>query len=150
MYIIKTDYRTRIDVTLFDMLLAEDETNILADCSQVAEDTIRTYAGNLYDIEAELIKTGTSRNAYVKSLALSIALYEVLQRADDSDVPQKVIKNYDDTMKDLASISNSKKLLNLPTPPAPDTSVAAGDQTTSISGTGLRRMGSQKKRTHQV
>ena len=150
MYIEKADYRTRIDVTLFNMLLAEDETNILADCSKVAEDTISTYAGMLYDMDTELAKTGPARNAYIKSLAIAIALYEVYQRADDETVPEKVIKNYNETMSDLHKISNGKKSLNIPAPLPPADAVTAGDQTASTTGVGLHRIGSNKKRTHQV
>lgn len=152
MYITKADYRTRISIDLLNMLLAEDEAAILADCSQMAEDTIRIHVGVLYNINDELLQTGSLRNGYIKSLAISIALYEVYQRADDEQVPEKVIKNYDDAIDDLAKISMGKKSLNLPPPTTPTegSEGTSNDEIVATTGIGLRRMGSQYKRSHQV
>lgn len=151
MYIQKTDYIGRITMSLLDILLAEDSTGILDAASKEAEDIIASMAGVLYDIAPELSETGNARNGYILGLAKSIGLYFIYQRADDEEIPQKVIKNYDDAMNDLERISTGKKALALPAKPGDDgASTGEGDEGVATTGTGLYRIGSQKKRTHMI
>lgn len=150
MYVLKTDYIGRISASLLDILIAENPDQIIEDASKETEDTIASMAGVLYDIAPEFVKVGPERNYYILSLAKSIGLYFIYQRADDEQIPDKVIKNYDDAMDDLEKISVGKKALDLP--PKVDTTGATsgGDGGADTTGTGLRRMGSQAKRTHIV
>ena len=148
MYVTKNDYKGRISSSLLDMLLEEDEAFILQQSSKVAEDTIASLAGKLYDIQGEFQKAGTARNFYVLIMAVNIALYNIYNRSDDADVPEKIIKNFDDTIDDLQKISVGKASLDLPPKPANSEGTPAGEQTASTTGTGLRRFGSTKKRTH--
>lgn len=148
MYVTKQDYRGRINSDLLDVLLAENEAGILADVSKIAEDTIKTYVGELYSIDDEFTKTSTARNYMVLSMAIAIALYNIYSRADDTQIPDKVVKDFDDTIDDLQKISNGKAKLSLPKYVPETTGTTAGDETASTDGTGLRRFGSNKKRTH--
>lgn len=155
MYLEKTDYAGRITMSLLDILIVEDPANIIAAASKEAEDTIATMAGVLYDIAPELAKTLADRNGYVLSLAKSIGLYFIYQRADDEEIPNKVIKNYDDAMDDLEKISTGKKVLALPAKPVVVNQSGNIDGSGSIEGVstegqGLRRMGSQLKRSHYI
>jgi len=159
MYVTKTDYKGRITIDLLNLLLAEDEASILADASKTAEDTIASQVNTIYSVNAELQKSGAARNFFILNMAVSIALYYIYQRADDNDVPEKVIKNYDDVMDALAAISKGKQTLDLPARSDTDTNTtssnATGDiyngnpvETVTISGKGLRRWGSNPKRSH--
>lgn len=155
MYLTKADYKSRIRLHLLDVLLEnisgeteETATAILQNVSTIAEDTIRTKAGVLYSLTGEFALT-ENRNGYIMSLALSIALYELYQRADDDDIPEKVIKNYDDAITALDEISRGKQPLDLP-PRVDETPDPPDGEGADISGTGLRRLGSAKKRTHYI
>lgn len=153
MYVIKSDYKNRISTDLLDKIIqegAENGDDILAHASKTAEDTISSRAGVLYDINPEFAKTTTDRNFLVLMWALNIAIYIIYQRIDDEEVPEKVVKNYDDTMDELADISKGKSSINLPPKPADeDEGTGAGDEQASTSGTGLRRFGSAAKRSHR-
>lgn len=149
MYVNKIDYVGRITMSLLDILLAEDPDTILADASKSAEDTISSMAGVLYDIDPELAKTGADRNGYILGFAKSIGLYFIYQRADDNQIPEKVIKNYDDALEDLERISVGKKALTLPPKNVANNNSDGGESVTP-EGNGLRRMGSQDKKTHQI
>jgi len=151
MYVTKNDYKGRISVDLLNMLLSEAENDILAQSSKVAEDTITAHVATLYDVAGEFSKTTTARNYYVLSMAINIALYNIYQRADDESIPDKIIKNYDDTIDDLQKISIGKSQLSLP-PKSEDNNgaVDATDETAGTTGVGLRRWGSTQKRTHNV
>lgn len=151
MYLTKPDFIGRISMSLLDILIAENESQIITNVSKEVEDTISTMVGVLYDVAPELLKTSTQRNGYLLGIAKSIGLYLIYQRADDESIPEKVIKNYDDAMNDLEKISNGKKVLSLPPKPKETTEGSGGgDEGVATEGMGLRRMGSQKKRTHQV
>lgn len=152
MFVNKSDYKGSISTDLLNILLAEDEAVILASSSKTAEDTIKTYAGALYDIDAELAKVGNARNHYLLSLAISIALYNIYQRADDEEVPAKVIKNYEDAIDDLQNISRAKMSLNLSSGSGDDDAGGGGSGEEGIEpgGKGTRRIGSQPRRTHNI
>lgn len=150
MYVLKPDYKRRIDADLLNQIIAEGNNNgddLLATVSKAAEDTISTLAGVLYDIAPEFEKAGIDRNGLLLTWAVNIATYEMYQRIDDAQVPEKVIKNYDDTMEDLVKVSKGQYPLNLPPKPANPVQ-GAGTESVDTEGAGLRRMGSQKKRTH--
>lgn len=157
MYIIKTDYKTRISTDLLDRVIAEGASNgddILAAVSKIAEDTIGTLAGVIYDIAPEFAKAGVLRNHLIMVWALNIATYNIYQRIDDEEVPEKVIKNYDDTMEDLIKVSQGKFPLNLPAKPEPPADPGAGGggggEDVATDGNGLRRIGSAEKRSHRI
>lgn len=150
MYVTQDDYKTRISSDLLAKIASD--TNItpdkfFSDASKVAEDTIASYAGVLYDIAPEFIKTAQDRNYLLVKWALNIATYELYQRIDDEQVPEKVIKNYDDTIEDLEKLATGKFPLALPPKPN-DPTGGEGDESVVTDGTGLIRMGSQKKRSH--
>lgn len=143
MYITLEDYRSYITSELLDMILQhpdDDNTDIIGDASKFAEGTIATFAGSLYDTAGEFAKTADDRNYLVLMWAIHIAVYIIHQRIADDQVPEKVIKNYDDTIADLHKVATEDLPLNLP--PAP------GDSTDDPLDGGLRRMGSNTPRSH--
>ena len=151
MYLTKADYLPRITATLLNLLLQEDETVLLEAASKMAVDTISVKAGVLYDISEVFTKTGEDRDGYILGIATSIGLYELYQRIEDYQVPDKVIKNYDDAIDTLQAISTGKEPLNLPPKSSGDAEGGgSGDETAQTVGIGLRRIGSQAKRTHNI
>lgn len=156
MYLHYKDYQLRISLDLLNILIeqagaTDDSNTILISADKIAMDTIKTKAGVLYDLTGELQKTDEARNGYLIALALSIALYEVYMRSDDEEIPPKFVKNHDDALDALDNIAKGKDVLDLP-PKISDngTGVPGDGETVGTMGNGLRRMGSQKKRTHQM
>ncbi|HUM50475.1 MAG TPA: DUF1320 family protein [Chitinophagales bacterium] len=153
MYIQKNDYKSRISTELLNLILTRilqdepgiDEVVILSDISKTAEDIITTYTCKLYDIIPEFAKSGTTRNYQILNWAINIAMYIVYQRIEDYDVPAKVVKNHDDTIETLENVSKGKFDLNLPVAP-----IIEGSGATDETGTGLRRFGSKKPRSHEI
>jgi len=154
MYVIKADYKTIISTPLLDTIIKEVETDsgedILQTVSKIAEDTIGIKAGVLYDIAPELAKTGNDRNFMILSLAIAVAAYWLYQRIDDEEIPAKVVKNYNDAMDSLDEISRGKTPLNLPPRPSEDAAGSGDGEQVVTDGSGLRRIGSQPRRSHQV
>jgi hypothetical protein len=153
MYITKSDYKSRISTDLLDTIISEGESNgddVLQIVSHIAEDTISTRAGVLYNLSNEWNKTATERNGLIFSWALSISTYWMYQRIDDEDVPAKVIKNYEDTLDALELVSNGKHPLNLPPNTSTPEGSNGGDELPVIDGSGLRRIGSRTPRSHSI
>jgi hypothetical protein len=153
MYLLKADYKSRISTDLLNKIISEgasDGSDVLATVGKIAEDTISTLAGVLYDTAPELAKAGALRNYMLLSWALSIACYEAYQRIDDEQIPEKVIKNYNDAMADLEKVSQGKKVLNLPPKPVGEDEGGGGEGDTQTQGHGLRRIGYKEKRSHEV
>ncbi len=157
MYLQKNDYKIRIRTDLFNLLLEkitddEDttETEILQAANKIACDTIQVKLSVLYSTANEFEKTENERNGYLIALAISIALYEIYQRADDYEIPEKVIKNYDDAMEALDKIASGKSPIGLDPRDNTDPDNPGGPEDANIQGTGLRRMGSAPKRTHRI
>jgi phage gp36-like protein len=138
MYVEKTDYRTRITMNRLD-LLTEKDPAILEDANKFAIDIISGHLGKIYDLEGEFTKTLGARNGMVLIWAINIATYLIYQRAADNDVPEKVIKNYDDTLKILGEVSNGKRPVNLVR-----LSESSGEPVT------MRRIGSLAPRSHSL
>jgi hypothetical protein len=138
MYITDSDFRTRITDQKLALLIQSD-SSILEDSDRIATDTIKGYLGAIYDLSAEFAKKGTARNYLIVNWAVNIALYIIYQRRPDADVPQKVIKNHDDTISELADISKGKASVNI-------------TRLTSSEGTVIakRRIGSAKPRSHNL
>lgn len=140
MYIQQTDYKGRISYDLLQMAIEEDD-EVLTYCSKIAEDSLKGYLGQLYDIDPELEKTALNRNYQLLSWALSIAVYHIFLRLPDVDIPEKVKKDYDECITDLADISKGKFTINLP---------ARQDEEPQGEGEGLRRMNTVAPRTHRI
>lgn len=151
MYIIKQDYASRINLDLLNQIVdtAEQvEEEILTTIDRIATDTIATYAGVLYDTTGEFAKSGAARNYLLVRWAMDISVYEMYQRTDDEEIPEKVIKNYNDAMEDLQAVANGKLPLALPPRVQNTNDTDTGD--IGIQGSGLRRIGSKPKRTHDM
>lgn len=141
-YIQGSDYLSRIDPEL--LLLATDhDPNMLIFCDKIATDSITGYIGHVYDVQSEFTKTGTNRNFQLLGWALGIAVYNIYLRLPDVDMPDKIITEYDQLITDLQDIGRGKFNINLPP-------VSAEPTDPNATGNGLRRMGSENKRTHKI
>lgn len=150
MYLQKNDYTTRVSTDLLHQIVntpdgAQD--NLMHTADKVATDTIATYAGVLYNTLPEWQKEGADRNHMLVKWALDIAVYTIYQRIDDEQIPEKVIKNYDDCIEDLQKVAKGNLPLNLP-PRINDTVPNGGGLSTQ--GSGLRRIGYMPKRSHTM
>lgn len=153
MYVTKADYAGRIAIDLLNLILQDDtatEAELLGIASSAAEGIILTLAGVYYNIPPELALTGAARNGMLLKWARDIATYELYQRIDDAQLPEKVIKNYNDAMDSLEKVSTGKIQLNLPPKPVvPDENGNGTGEGTNTQGYGKRRIGSQTKRSHR-
>lgn len=67
-----------------------------------------------YAIDEEYAKLGEERNKSLIFHIKNIALYILFERIEDDDVPERIIKNYNDTMEYLMEVSKGKMAIDLP------------------------------------
>ena len=131
-----TDFQTRLSDRVIE-LLTDNLDSRLDDASNEATGILRDRLYDKYQIDAELAKTSTARNAMLVRYALSIAVYGLYSKIPDEEIPERVVKDYDDAMEDLRFISQGKLSSTLPLNTDSD-----GNTTVKI------RMGSNDPRSH--
>lgn len=120
MFLKKSDLNTKISDKLLT-LISEGEDAIIDEALQYAEATLRLYL-RAYDMAEIFNKTDGDRNRVLVKWGAALALYELMQRIPDDEIPAKVIKNYNDTMETLEQVARGKIVLSLPlrdTPSSP-------------------------------
>ena len=81
--------------------------------SSEAQSVVRDYLIK-YAIDDELAKTLDDRHKSVVFYIKNICLYILYERIEDDEVPDRIIKNYDDTIETLREISKGKLTIGLP------------------------------------
>ncbi len=87
--------------------------DVFEQAASEAQSIVRDYLIR-YDMDTELTKTGTDRHASIIFYLKNICLYILYERIEDEDVPERIIKNYNDTIETLREIAQGKLPLNLP------------------------------------
>lgn len=136
-FLSRDDYPAKIDLAILDQITGAD-SSILDDAEADAASCISDRIGNKYQVTAALAVTGESRNRTLVRWMLNIAVYYLYGRVPDLDIPERVVKDYDDTLADLDRIAAGKL-------PAPFDRVI--DSSTGSVATRLR-MGSNSPRSH--
>ena len=142
MYIQIGDYKSQITTELLD-IITEAESEMLVQADKFSTDTIDGYIGHRYDLSQEYVKTEYDRNYQVLTWAIYLSLYSLFHRVADSRVPEKVIKDYDDTIEELKQIGAAKVNVNL------ELKVTTNDDGDE-SKNNLRRIGYEAKRSHHI
>lgn len=106
-FITYNDYETRLSPRILDLLTAGD--NALLDKAETeAVGIINDRLSTIYNTPAELAKTDPDRNPSLVRWAISIAIYVLYARIPDEQVPERVIKDYDDTIRELEMLQQGK------------------------------------------
>lgn len=135
-FLTTTDFQTRLSDRVIELLTGGVDTP-LDNASNEASGILRDRLHDKYQIDGELAKTGSTRNSILVRYALSIAVYSLYSKSPDEEIPERVVKDYDDAMEDLRLISQGKLSTTLPLNTDSD-----GNTTVRI------RMGSNDPRSH--
>lgn len=140
-FITEADYLVYIkDVRLQQMV--EDNEQIMEDAEDTAIAVVSDALYSRYDIDAIFAATGNDRHRQVIRWVLNLTLYYLHERLPERLIPDRVLKNYDNTLQMLTDIEDGKKSTRLP-----ELSETNEDGTTGGSLTKFR-WGSRPARTH--
>jgi phage gp36-like protein len=136
-FLTKNDFTSKITSSVLNQITGSDDT-LLIDAENKAAAVITDMLQGNYNIAVELSKTGNGRHQALLGWMLYLAVYFLYERIPDSELPDRVVKNYDDTMYMLRQIARGKT----PTSLTPRT----------VDGKAKRtfRMGSTTPRSHEV
>ena len=101
------DYKTRVTPRILDLLTGD--TDQLIDVAEgEAAQTITDRLGERFDLTVEFAKTGSARNRSLMRWAITIAIYIIYARVPDEQIPERVIKDYNDTIRELELLQQGK------------------------------------------
>lgn len=107
------DYDVSISTDMLTQLIESDEEKLNASESDAAQ-VIIDRIGSKYAVASELQKQGDVRNRTLVRWMRVISLYFIYGRVPDEQIPERIIKDYDDAIKELDKISQGKYSTSLP------------------------------------
>lgn len=66
-----------------------------------------------FDLSAELVKSGSSRNQVLVRMMVHITAYYLYNKVEDDDIPERITDNYKTQIKDIEKIANGSKSCTL-------------------------------------
>jgi len=131
------DFYFKVSQNILDQI-TEAQNTLVDDAEAQAIALIKDALDQKYDMQTEFAKTGTDRNLNLLRWVLNLSVYFLYQRVPDDQVPERVVKDYDDTRDEIKLIEQGKR----------NTAFARYIITdTNIVKTNFR-WGSESKRTH--
>ena len=115
-YLAKQDLQSSIRDGRLEHLLDNTDENtpdVFNQAASEAQSIVKDYLIR-YAIEEELEKDGEDRHPSIIFYLKNLCLYILYERIEDDDVPERIIKNYNDTMETLRDIAQGKIPLSLP------------------------------------
>lgn len=110
-YIAKVDYKYMMRTERLDQILEasdEDEDAILDSAENDALGVVRNALSPRYNMDIEFGKSGDARNKVVLRWAKVLVIYYIFERIPDEMVPDRVVKNYNDTLEALKRVEDGK------------------------------------------
>jgi len=137
-FLTKTDIEQRLTDNILSQITGNDDS-LLDNAEATAIGTVTDMLNGLYDIQTELCKSGADRHINLKTWLVSLSVYHLYSHIPDNEVPERVLKDYDDTLNILSKLAQGK----LPTTLKPQFN---DDETTKR----VVRYGFNEKRNHEI
>lgn len=111
-FIQATDFKAYLSTRVLEKLRGQADANLInAEVSALG--MVRDATAARYDINAELALTGTSRNPTLIRWLAILCSYFMYGEVADTEIPERVIKNYDDVREELRLINQGKMAVQL-------------------------------------
>lgn len=130
------DFHSRVAANIVAQITNGDGS-VLTQAEADATGLVVDRLSDRYNVAAELAKADTARNSSLVRWMLSLSVYYLYARVPDTDIPERVTKDYDDAVSELEKIATGKLSCSL----------ANVIDTTGTVRTRIR-MGSNPPRTH--
>ncbi|MEA2041144.1 MAG: phage protein Gp36 family protein [Bacteroidota bacterium] len=137
-FLTQTDIHKRIPSGILTQI-TNNNPEFLDDAENNAIGLVIDQLSGMYDIAGELDKTGYDRHAALTLWLLSLACYYIYSAVPDNEVPERIIKDYNDARHDLQQVAAGR----VPTTLSPELNE---DETTKR----VTRYGFGKKRSHEI
>ena len=101
------DFETYMNADLLNQVIGGDVAK-LDNAEESAMGFIENNLSRRFDLQREYGKTGTGRNATLVRWMLCLATYNLYNLVPDTDIPERVDKNYDDVRKEIMNIAGGR------------------------------------------
>jgi hypothetical protein len=112
LWIPKDEYKTLITDARLTQIIGNDET-LIEEAESYAKAVVKDSLFSRYDIDA-VYNANANDYPVVKRWIMYIVLYQLWQRVPDKQIPDRVLKNYEDTQDRLTEIEDGKASFFLP------------------------------------
>jgi phage gp36-like protein len=112
-FITENDYPERLKATNLDAMCEGDEV-IRLGAEETAVAIVAQYLFQRYDTTLIFAQTGTNRNRALVAMCVSIALYYLYQRLPKRQLPDWVLRDYENALDFLDKVSDGKITMDLP------------------------------------
>ena len=131
-----TDFKGFLSTRMLDKLNSTGDAELI-NAESASISMITDATAEKYDIAGELAKSGTARNATLIRWMAILCSYFLYGDVADTEIPARVIKNYDDVLNELRMINQGKISVQL-------------DRITATDGTTATKFqyGSETRRSH--
>lgn len=106
------DFELKLSEDIRNQITDSDDT-VLEDAEMHATAVIQDAFYNKYDLDAEFAATGEDRHKNLLRWMLNLTIYFIYERIPDEQVPDRIVKNYDDTIKEIKDIEQGKRNTSL-------------------------------------
>lgn len=98
------DYLVFLSATAFAKLTRDGSK--LDECERNAYGYINEKLCSRFRIAEEMAKRGGSRNASLVRWMSVLSVYYLYQSAPDDEIPERIVKNYDDVLKEIGRVAS--------------------------------------------
>jgi hypothetical protein len=106
------DFESKLDPEIRNQITGQDDT-LFDDAEAQAIGLIKDALADRYDIDSELAKIGTDRHVNMMRWLMNLSLYFIYERIPAQQVPERIVKNYDDTVHEIELIERGKRATQL-------------------------------------
>ncbi len=106
-FLTKTDIEEHVSAHILSQITNNDD-RLLDTAEDTAIGKITDMLSGMYDIETELTEVGDNRHKNLKSWIVTISVYNLYARIPDNQVPERVVKDYNDTLYIIQKIAQGK------------------------------------------
>ena len=111
-FITVEDFKLKLPEYIRNQITDTDDT-ILDDAEIHATAIIQDAFFDKYDLDAEFAFMAEDRHKNLLRWMLNLMLYLIYERIPTDAVPERVVKNYDDTMQEIKLIEQGKRNTSL-------------------------------------
>ncbi len=111
-FLLKSDFEHLIPLDEIDEITGSDDA-LINDALAAAEEEVKSYLRQRYNVVNEFAKTGTDRNDLLMRLVADVTLYELHSRINPRNIPAFRIEKRDDAIKYLGKVANPRHGLDM-------------------------------------
>lgn len=102
------DFALKLSEEIRNQITGSDDT-ILDDAELQSTAIIQDAFFQKYDLDVEFAKTDEERHNTLLRWMLNLTLYFIYERIPSNQVPERVVKNYDDTIVEIKAIEQGRR-----------------------------------------